>query len=128
MAFEGLGSIGQIHVSVADIDRAVSFYRDVLRVPFLFQVAGQPMAFFDCGGVRLYLGVPESEAFRANPLLYFAVDDVDEAHRALSVRGVTFRGEPHLVHRTESFELWVAFFQDPDGNNLAIMAERPATT
>lgn len=128
MAFEGLGSIGQIHVSVADIDRAVSFYRDVLRVPFLFQVTGQPMAFFDCGGVRLYLGVPESEAFRANPLLYFAVDDVDEAHRALSVRGVTFRGEPHLVHRTESFELWVAFFQDPDGNNLAIMAERPATT
>lgn len=128
MAFEGLGSIGQIHVSVADIDRAVSFYRDVLRVPFLFQVAGQPMAFFDCGGVRLYLGVPESEAFRANPLLYFAVDDVDEAHRALSVRGVTFRGEPHVVHRTESFELWVAFFQDPDGNNLAIMAERPATT
>ncbi|HEX6331429.1 MAG TPA: VOC family protein [Actinomycetota bacterium] len=128
MAFEGLGSIGQIHVSVADIDRAVSFYRDVLRVPFLFQVTGKPMAFFDCGGVRLYLGVPESEAFRANPLLYFAVDDVDEAHRALSVRGVTFRGEPHVVHRTESFELWVAFFQDPDGNNLAIMAERPATT
>ena len=125
MAFDGLRTIGQIHVSVTDVDRAVAFYRDVLGIPFLFRVPGQPMAFFDCDGVRLYLGVPESEAFRSRGVLYFTVDDIAEAHRVLSDRGVAFRDEPHLVHRTESSELWMAFFTDPDGNNLALMAEVP---
>ncbi len=127
MAFDGLRTIGQIHVSVSDVDRAVAFYRDALGIPFLFRVPGQPMAFFDCDGVRLYLGVPESEAFRSRGVLYFTVDDIAEAHRVLSDRGVAFRDEPHLVHRTESSELWMAFFTDPDGNNLAIMAEVPVS-
>jgi predicted enzyme related to lactoylglutathione lyase len=124
MAFEGLGSIGQIHVSVTDVDRAVAFYRDVLGIPFLFQVSGQPMAFFDCDGVRLYLGKPESEEFRSNPVLYFRVEDIEEAHRALNDRGIEFTDSPHVVHRTEDSELWMTAFKDPDGNNLVLMAER----
>ena len=84
MGFDGLGTIGQIHVSVTDVDRSVAFYRDVLGIPFLFGVPGQPMAFFDCDGVRLYLGVPESEAYRARGMLYFTVEDIAEAHRALT--------------------------------------------
>jgi catechol 2,3-dioxygenase-like lactoylglutathione lyase family enzyme len=127
MAFEGLGTIGQIHVSVSDVDRAVAFYRDVLGVPFLFQVPGQPMAFFDCGGVRLYLGRPESDEFRSNPVLYFRVDDLEEAFATLSERGVGFRDEPHVVNRTDDAELWMAAFTDPDGNNLVLMAERQIT-
>jgi catechol 2,3-dioxygenase-like lactoylglutathione lyase family enzyme len=125
MAFDGLGTIGQVHVSVTDVDRAVAFYRDVLGIPFLFRVPGQPMAFFDCDGVRLYLGAPESDAFRSRGVLYFAVEDVTEAHRVLVDRGVPFRDEPHVVHRTERSELRMAFFTDPDGNNLALMAEVP---
>lgn len=125
MSFEGLGSIGQIHLSVADVDRAIGFYRDVLGVPLLFRVPDQPMAFFDCGAVRLYLGVPESEAYRSRGMVYFSVDDVDEAYRALSARGVRFLGGPHVVHRTADSELRMAFFADPDGNNLAIMADVP---
>jgi catechol 2,3-dioxygenase-like lactoylglutathione lyase family enzyme len=124
MAFEGVSTIGQIHVSVSDIDRSVAFYRDVLGARFLFQVPGQPMAFFDLGGVRLYLGKPESPDFRSSPILYFTVDDVDEAHRALRQRGVEFPDEPHVVNRTESSELWMAFFRDPDGTNLALMEDR----
>jgi catechol 2,3-dioxygenase-like lactoylglutathione lyase family enzyme len=130
MGFAGLGRIGQIHVSVTDIDRAVAFYRDVLGIPLLFRVDGQPMAFFDCDGVRLYLGVPESPSFRSNPVVYFSVDDVDEAYEALRDRGVEFRDAPHVVHRTETSELRMAFFTDPDGNNLVVMADvalaRPA--
>ena len=125
MGFDGLGTIGQIHVSVTDVDRSVAFYRDVLGIPFLFGVPGQPMAFFDCDGVRLYLGVPESEEFRSRGVLYFTVQDIAEAHRVLVDRGVTFRDEPHLVHRTEDRELHMAFFNDPDGNNLALMSEVP---
>lgn len=63
MPLKGLGTIGQIHVSVTDVERSIAFYRDVLGLPFLFQVPGQPMAFFDCGGVRLYLGVPRTSRF-----------------------------------------------------------------
>jgi predicted enzyme related to lactoylglutathione lyase len=125
MAFDGLRTIGQIHVSVTDVDRAVAFYRDVLGITFLFRVQGQPMAFFDCDGVRLYLGVPEADEFRSRGVLYFNVEDIAEAHRVLAERGVEFRDEPHLVHRTESSELWMAFFTDPDGNNLALMADLP---
>jgi catechol 2,3-dioxygenase-like lactoylglutathione lyase family enzyme len=125
VGFDGLGTIGQIHVSVTDVDRSVAFYRDVLGVPFLFRVPGQSMAFFDCDGVRLYLGVPESEDFRSRGVLYFTVDDIDEAHLALTERGVAFRDAPHVVHRTEDAELHMAFFADPDGNNLALMSEMP---
>jgi catechol 2,3-dioxygenase-like lactoylglutathione lyase family enzyme len=124
MAFEGLGTIGQIHMSVSDVDRAVAFYRDVLGMTFLFQVPGQPMAFFDCDGVRLYLGRPETPEFRSNPVLYFDVPDIDEAFGALGERGVEFRDEPHVVHRTDETELWMAAFTDPDGNNLVLMSER----
>jgi len=83
MSFEGVRTIGQIHVSVSDIDRSVAFYRDVLGIRFLFDVPGRSMAFFDVGGVRLYLGRPETPDFRSTPILYFSVDDVDEAYEAL---------------------------------------------
>src|SRR5262245_3049668 len=123
MAFEGLGQIGQIHLSVSDVDRAVAFYRDVLGVSFLFRVPKQPMAFFDCAGVRLYLGEPESEEYRTRGMVYFAVPDVDEAYATLSERGVAFLDEPHVVHRDHHSEIRMAFFRDPDENNLALMTE-----
>jgi predicted enzyme related to lactoylglutathione lyase len=125
VGFDGLGTIGQIHVSVTDVDRSVAFYRDVLGIPFLFRVPGQPMAFFDCDGVRLYLGAPESEDFRSRVVLYFTVDDVDEAYASLTQRGVKFLDAPHVVARMDDVELRMAFFRDPEGNHLAIVAEIP---
>lgn len=123
MAFEGLGTIGQIHVSVDDLDKAIAFYRDVLGLRFLFRVDGQEMAFFDCDGVRLYLGIPESEEYRSRGMVYFSVPDIDEAFRAISDRGVEFVDEPHLIAREGDWQLRMAFFRDPDGNNLALMEE-----
>ena len=117
-------SIGQVHISVTDIERSVAFYRDTLGLPFLFQVPGQPMAFFDCGGTRLYLAVPE-RGFHSQPILYFRVDSVAVAHEALTANGVEFRDTPHVVHRDDAHELWLAFFTDPDGCLLALMEERP---
>lgn len=118
-------SIGQVHISVTDIDRAVSFYRDTLGMQFLFQVPGQPMAFFQCGEVRLYLGVPESAEFRSKSVHYYRVDSIDEAFAELEGKGVEFRDRPHKVHEDGAHELWLAFFQDPGGNHLALMEERP---
>jgi predicted enzyme related to lactoylglutathione lyase len=117
-----VGPLGQVHVSVNDLDAAVAFYRDVLGVPFLFAYPG--MAFFQSGEVRLYLGTPESAAFASHPLLYFTVDDLDAEHARLVAAGVTCDGPPHLVHRDDSGELWMASFRDPQGNPLVLMRQR----
>lgn len=118
--------VGQIHISVADIARAVAFYRDTLGLPLLFEVPGQAMAFFDCGGVRLYVGVPSDPKYKANSLLYYRVDDIDAAYKIFSAKGVKFLAEPRIIHKTATSELWMAGFQDPDGNYAQLMCEKPA--
>jgi catechol 2,3-dioxygenase-like lactoylglutathione lyase family enzyme len=119
----GLDAIGQIHISVSDLPRMVAFYRDVLGMKLLFEVPGQPMAFFDCGGVRLYLGKPERPEFASHPLLYYRVGAIGEATAALKERGVKFEREPHVVHRTPQMELWLAGFRDPEGTHVCLMSE-----
>jgi predicted enzyme related to lactoylglutathione lyase len=121
-----VGPVGQIHISVTDLDRAVGFYRDVLWIPLLFQVSGQPMAFFQSGEVRLYLGIPVAPEFTSKVTLYFRVDDIDAEFARLASVGVSFAGEPHVVHRDGELELWMADFRDPDGHNLVLMQERSA--
>ena len=118
-----LDSIGQIHISVGDVSRAVAFYRDVLGMKFLFEVPNQPMAFFDCGGIRLYLGKPDSPEHRSNPMIYYRVNSIQEACRTLRDRGVEFENDPVMAHKTENTELWLAGFRDPDGNYLCLMSE-----
>jgi methylmalonyl-CoA/ethylmalonyl-CoA epimerase len=39
-------------------------------------------------------------------------------------RGVTFRDQPHLIARMPDHELWMTFFNDSEGNTLALMAEK----
>jgi predicted enzyme related to lactoylglutathione lyase len=117
-----LYAIGQIAVNVRDLERAVAFYRDVLGVRFLFQVP--KMAFFDCAGVRLMLGLPEGEEFdHPSSVLYFRVNDIQSVHAELQERGVAFRGAPHLVAKMPDHELWMAFFDDSEGNVMALMSE-----
>ena len=121
-----LGPVGQIHISVTDLSRSVVFYRDVLGIPLLFEVPGQPMAFFASGDVRLYLGVPESPEYASKVLLYFWVDNIDAEHARLASAGVPMVGKPHVVHRDGVTALWMSFFTDPDGHHLALMQERQA--
>jgi len=121
--FTGLTTIGQVLIPITDIDRSVDYYRDVLGMRFLFRFPG--IAFFDCDGVRLYLARPELPDFAGRPLIYYRVPNIDEAVTALEARGVEFLDRPHVVHRDEREELWMAFFGDPDGNNLALMSEVP---
>lgn len=118
----GLSRIGQIAVSVKNLEKAKRFYQEALGIPFLFDAPG--MAFFQCGDTRLMLGVPEKPEFDPpSSILYFRVDDINEAHTTLRGRGVEFVEEPRLVHRAPDHELWLAFFRDIDGNTLALMSE-----
>jgi len=119
-----LGEIGQIAVPVNDLDRALKFYRDALGLRFLFQ-APPGLAFFDCAGVRLMLDKAADDGQRRSSILYFRVPNIREAYQTLRGRGVRFQDEPHLIHKDVDYELWMAFFQDPEQNNLAIMNEIP---
>ena len=118
-----LGSIRQIAITVADLDRAVRFYRDTLGLPFLFQA--QNMAFFDCSGIRLMLGLPEANPGTFRSILYHKVDHIAAAAEALRARGVVFERDPHLVAHMPDHDLWMAFFRDPDRNLLGLMSEVP---
>ena len=120
-----LNSIGQIHISARDFERAKAFYKDVLGLSMLFEVAEQKMAFFDCGGVRLYLGVPTKPEYRANSFLYYNVADIDAAYERLKDKGVDFLHPPSAVHKTEQSELWMAGFKDSEGNLAQLMCEKP---
>jgi methylmalonyl-CoA/ethylmalonyl-CoA epimerase len=117
-----LSQIGQIAVNAHDIERATAFYRDALGMKHLFSVP--KMAFFDCGGVRLMLGLPEEKEFdHPSSVLYFRVDDIQTTHAALAARGVQFMGQPHVVAQMPAYDLWMAFFRDSEQNVMALMAE-----
>jgi predicted enzyme related to lactoylglutathione lyase len=118
-----LESIGQISIVVKDVTRATNFYRDTLGLKFLFEFPG--MAFFDCGGVRLYLAVAEKPEFDHTSILYYRVADIHAAAGMLENRGVTFLQRPARVHEDARHELWLAEFKDSEGNTLALMSEVP---
>jgi hypothetical protein len=99
-----LSAIKQISVNARDLPRAMSF--------------------FDCGGIRLLIGVAEKgELDHPSSILYFNVDDIGAAHAELKAKGVVFRDEPHLVARLPDREIWLSFFEDTEGNVLAITSE-----
>ena len=121
-----LGEIGQIAVTVQNLEEAKSFYGDVLGMRHLFDAG--TMAFFQCGTVRLLVGTAEPGAGKGaagmdGTILYFKVADIQTVHDALREKGVVFVQEPHLTARMKSHDLWLAFLKDPAGNVLALMEE-----
>jgi len=124
MVSAGLSRIAQIAVTVRDTRRAVAFYRDRLGMQLLFE-APPNLAFFDCAGVRLMLTPADlSPEFQPpGSILYFAVDDLTAKHAELHGLGVTFRSEPHMIAKLPDREVWLAEFEDGEGNVMALMAE-----
>ncbi len=120
----GIVRLGQVAINAHDVQRATAFYRDILGLPLLFS-AGK-MAFFDCGGVRLMITLPEKAEFdHPTSILYFSVADMAAAHRQLLTQGVRFEAEPHVVAKMPTADLWMAFFRDSEDNLLALMHEAP---
>jgi len=119
-----LSGIGQIAVNVHNVERAIAFYRDKLGMKFLFE-AGH-MAFFDCGGVRLMLSLPDKPEFdHPSSIIYYRVSDIQHACDVLESRGVRFEEKAILVARLQDHDLWMASFRDVDDNLLALMSEVP---
>jgi hypothetical protein len=72
--------------------------------------------------VRLYLHRKDDADWRPSSVLYFLVDDIHATQSALSERGVHFTGAPHVIYTDEATgtEEWMTFFDDGEGNTLAL--------
>jgi catechol 2,3-dioxygenase-like lactoylglutathione lyase family enzyme len=107
-----------ITIPTQDIDRAVDFYENTLGLQRSKQWGSMPAHEFETG--NLTVAVMQSDGFglefktHSHPV-EFHVDDFEAAHSELSSKGVEFRGET-----IDSGVCWQAFFEDPDGNALAI--------
>ncbi len=123
----GISRIIQIAINVQDLERASTFYRDILSLPFLFSTG--VMAFFDCGGVRLMLTLPENvELDHPSSILYFGVADINLAYRQLLDKKVKFEDSPHFIAKMPDHDLWMTHFRDSEENLLSLMSQVPRSS
>ena len=118
-----LTGILQIAITVKEIDRATAFYRDVLGLPLLMNAPN--MAFFNCGGVRLYLDAGKgSEHAGSGSFIYFKTADIDGLLAAAKTKNVNIHQEPQIIARMPDHDLWLMWIKDSEDNLLGIMEER----
>jgi catechol 2,3-dioxygenase-like lactoylglutathione lyase family enzyme len=118
-----LTGILQVAITVKEIDRATAFYRDVLGLPILMTAPN--MAFFNCGGVRLYLSTGEgSQHTGGNSFLYFKTLGIAGFLADAETKNVSIHQEPQVIARMPDHDLWLMWIKDSEGNLLGIMEER----
>jgi catechol 2,3-dioxygenase len=125
----GVG-IGHVHLKVADLDRALHFYRDVLGFQVV-QRMGSQAAFLSAGGYHHHLGLNTWESRGGAPpppgstgLYHVAIRYPDrrslaDAHRRLEQAGVSLEGAAdHGVSEA-------LYLRDPDDNGVELYWDRP---
>jgi predicted enzyme related to lactoylglutathione lyase len=119
-----LSTIGQIAITVSDVDQALTFYRDQLGLDFLFS-AGPNLAFLNANGIRIMLSTPQGAGtVGGNSILYFKVSDIEAVHASVVARGAKNERAPQLAAKMPDHELWTGFLRDPDGNLVGLMEEK----
>jgi methylmalonyl-CoA/ethylmalonyl-CoA epimerase len=119
-----LDHIGQIALPVTDTDRSEAFYENIIGLRKLYRFGD--LSFFDCAGVRLLLEkVSEPASFKPQGCIYFRCADIALTVAELERRGLVFTHPPRLIAKMDDHDLWMAFFEDPDGHTLAVMQEAP---
>ena len=114
----------QIALTTRDLPRAVEFYKNVLGLPFLFETNN--MAFFDIAGMRLMIALDlKRPKTRPTSILYFDTPNFAATLERLEALDVSFEGPIEIVQSTDTGELKLRQFVDPDGNMLAVMAMVP---
>jgi methylmalonyl-CoA/ethylmalonyl-CoA epimerase len=120
----GITGLAQAALSVADLDRAIAFYRDVLGLPLLF-TAPPGLAFFQCGPTRMMLSTQDGDSAGSHPILYYRVPDIDRAVEAVQASGAAIRERAKMITKLGRTEVWLAFTVDPDGHMTGLMSEVP---
>ena len=122
--------IGHVHLKVADLERAMRFYRDVLGFE-LTQRYGEQAAFLSAGGYHHHIGLNTWESLGANPpparstglyhlaILYPTRAELADALRRLVKEGIELEGaSDHGVSEA-------LYLRDPDGNGVELYWDRP---
>jgi catechol 2,3-dioxygenase len=122
--------IGHVHLKVADLDRAIGFYRDVLGFE-LTQRYGAQAAFLSAGGYHHHIGLNTWESEGAPPapaghpgLYHVAILYPDRPSLAAALARVLAAGVP-LQGAADHGVSEAIYFTDPDGNGIEIYRDRP---
>src|SRR5690242_12810299 len=122
--------IGHVHLKVADLERAIAFYRDVLGFE-LTQRYGRQAAFLSAGGYHHHIGLNTWDSAGGSPppegatglyhlaIVYPTRADLGDALRRLRQHGVPLEGaSDHGVSEA-------LYLRDPDGNGVELYWDRP---
>jgi catechol 2,3-dioxygenase len=122
--------IGHVHLKVADLERAIAFYRDVLGFE-LTQRMGTQAAFLSAGGYHHHIGLNTWESRNGEPsapgttgLYHFAIRYPDRAALADALRRLTEAKVP-LEGASDHGVSEALYLRDPDGNGLELYWDRP---
>jgi len=117
-------NIQQIHIEIEDIERAINFYANTLGLKLQMSFPEQQMAFFDCGGTRLYLSNNTDPAYRSKAFIYYQSNDIENDFTNLKQNQVKIIKEPSIIHKTETHDSWLCAFEDSEGNTLHLMQDK----
>jgi catechol 2,3-dioxygenase len=122
--------IGHVHVKVADLDRSIAFYRDVLGFE-LQQRMGDQAAFLSAGGYHHHIGLNTWESKGGSPpprgttgLFHFAIRFPTRAALATTLRRVV-DANVRLSGASDHGVSEAIYFDDPDGNGIELYWDRP---
>ncbi len=123
-------SIGHVHLKVADLDRAIAFYRDVMGFE-VQQTYGTQAAFLSAGGYHHHIGLNTWESRDGTPgapgttgLYHVAFLYPDRAALAATFKSVLDAGVP-ITGAADHGVSEAIYFNDPDGNGIEIYRDRP---
>jgi len=121
--------IGHVHLKVADIERALGFYRDVLGFEVMQRWRDQA-AFISAGGYHHHIGLNTWESKRGSPpprgttgLYHVAIRYPDRKTLADALRRVIEAGVP-LEGATDHGVSEAIYLRDPDGNGIELYRDR----
>jgi catechol 2,3-dioxygenase len=121
--------IGHVHLKVADIDRAVGFYRDVLG--FEVQQVWNDAAFLSAGGYHHHIGLNTWQSKGGSPpppgttgLFHTAIRYPSRAALATAVRRVVDAGVP-ITGASDHGVSEAVYLNDPDENGVELYHDRP---
>jgi catechol 2,3-dioxygenase len=121
--------IGHVHLKVADLDRAVAFYTEVLGFEVQARI-GDDAAFLSAGGYHHHIGLNTWESKGGSPpprgttgLYHFAIRYPTRAALARAVRGVLDAGL--RIGASDHGVSEAVYLEDPDGNGIELYCDRP---
>ncbi|WP_084327541.1 VOC family protein [Salinarimonas rosea] len=122
--------IGHVHLKVADLERAIGFYRDVLGFA-LTQRYGREAAFLSAGGYHHHIGLNTWQSRGGAPpapgttgLFHLAILYPTRADLAAALRRVLAAGVP-LAGASDHGVSEAIYLEDPDGNGIELYRDRP---